>query len=76
MKTTLELPDDLVQRIKLRAVHRRQKLKETIAQLLELGMAADPDTVRSPRPPKPVRLKGGHHLTISDIESAIGGGRD
>jgi hypothetical protein len=40
MKTTLELPDELMRRVKLRAMHRNQKLKEVIAQLLELGMAA------------------------------------
>ena len=41
MKTTLELPDDLVREIKLRAVHRGQKLKETVAELLQKGLAAD-----------------------------------
>jgi hypothetical protein len=39
VKTTLELPAALMQRVKLRAVHRNQKLKDAIAQLLELGMA-------------------------------------
>ena len=28
MKTTLELPDELMRRVKLRAVYRNQKLKE------------------------------------------------
>jgi hypothetical protein len=41
MKTTLELPDDLVREIKLRAVHRGQKLKETVAELLQKGLASD-----------------------------------
>ena len=39
MKATLELPDELLQRIKLRAVHRKRKLKDEIAHLLEAGMA-------------------------------------
>jgi hypothetical protein len=74
-KTTLELPDALMQQVKLRAVRRHQKLKDVIAQLLELGMAVSPEVDR-PRPPKPVRLKGGVSLDISDIEAAIGGGRE
>ena len=75
MKTTLELPDGLMHRVKLRAVHRNQKLKDAIAQLLELGMAASPDTEKTPRAPKPVRLKGGR-LNIGDIEAAIAAGRE
>lgn len=75
MKTTLELPDGLMQRVKLRAVHRNQKLKDAIAQLLELGMAAAPDAEKLPRAPKPVRLKGGR-LDIVAIEAAIAAGRE
>ena len=75
MKTTLELPDGLMQRVKLRAVHRNQKLKDAIAQLLELGMAASSDAEKLPRAPKPVRSKGGP-LDIGDIEAAIAAGRE
>jgi hypothetical protein len=74
-KTTLELPDALMQQVKLRAVRRHQKLKDVVAQLLELGMAASPEVDR-PRAPKPVRLKGGARLDIGDIEAAVGGGRE
>jgi hypothetical protein len=42
---------------------------------LELGMAASPDPDRSPRMPKPVRLKGGC-LDIDAIEAAIAAGRE
>lgn len=76
MKTTIELPDPLMRRVKLRAVHRNQKLKDTIAQLLEIGMAAAPDVEKPPRAPKPVRLKGHGPLNICEIESAINTGRD
>lgn len=75
MKTTLELPDVLMRRVKLRAVHRNQKLKDTIAQLLELGMAAAPDAEKPLRAPKPVRLKGRCAIDIRDIEAAISAGR-
>lgn len=76
MKTTLELPDDLMRRIKLRAVHRNRKLKEEIELLLEAGMASAPQAEPPARPPKPVRLKGRKPLTLAEIESAIATGRD
>jgi len=76
MKTTLELPDDLMRRIKLRAVHRNRRLKDEIAQLLEAGMAQAPAPEAPRKPPKPVRLRGRRRLTQRDIEAAIATGRD
>jgi hypothetical protein len=75
MKTTLELPDGLMRRVKLRAVHRGQKLKDAVAQLLELGFTADGEPGPPPRMPEPVKLKG-RRLTARDIEDAISAGRD
>ena len=43
MKTTLELPDELVKAIKLRAIHDGKKLKDAVADLLRQGLAADTD---------------------------------
>ena len=76
MKTTLEIPDQLMRRVKMRAVQRNQKLKDTVATLLEAGIAATPDDVRLARLPKPVRLKTGRLMTIDDIETAIASGRE
>lgn len=76
MKTTLELPDALVQRIKLRAVHRKRKLKDEIAALLEAGLAHAPAAEASRKPPTPVRLRGGRPVRLRDIESAIEAGRE
>lgn len=76
MKTTLELPDALLQRIKLRAVHRRRKLKDEIAALLEAGLAHAPASEAPRKPPKPVRLRGRRPLTLREIESAIDAGRE
>lgn len=76
MKTTVELPDELARRIKMRAVERNQKLKDTIAQLLELGLASVPGKKAPARAPKPIRLKKHRLLTINDIEAAIAAGRD
>ena len=39
MKTTLDLPDDLMREVKIRAVHEQKKLKDTIAELIRKGMA-------------------------------------
>ena len=74
MKTTLELPDDLMRRIKLRAVHRNRRLKDEIAQLLEAGIAHAPAPEAPRKPPKPVRLRGRRPLTLREIESAIAAG--
>ena len=41
MKTTLELPDDLMRTIKIRAVNQDRKLKDVIADLLRCGLAAE-----------------------------------
>jgi len=76
MKTTLELPDELVRRVKLRAVERNQKLKDTIAQLLEIGLAKEPDDKVTVSAPKTVCLKQHDPITIEDIEAAIAAGRD
>ena len=76
VKTTLELPDDLMRRIKLRAVHRSRKLKDEIAQLLEAGLAQAPASEVPRTPPTPFRLQGKRRLNLRDIEAAIGAGRD
>jgi hypothetical protein len=76
MKTTLDMPDELMRRVKMRAVQRNQKLKDAVAQLLEAGMAAAPGDAPAARPPRPVRLKKRPPLTIGDIEIAIAAGRD
>jgi hypothetical protein len=73
MKTTLDLPDDLMQEVKIRAVHERKKLKDAIAEFIRKGMAAS--RKRPPRNPKPLRLRGGP-ITTKEIEAAIAWGRD
>ncbi len=42
MKTTLELPDDLMRAVKVRAVEENRKLKDTVAELLRRGLARGP----------------------------------
>jgi len=74
MKTTLDLPDDLMREVKIRAVHEHKKLKDAIAELIRKGMAAG--EARAPRLPKPVKLRGGFKPTTEEIEAAIAWGRD
>jgi hypothetical protein len=38
MKTTMDLPDDLVQELKLRSVHERRKMKDVAADALRSGL--------------------------------------
>jgi hypothetical protein len=73
MKTTLDLPDELMREVKIRAVHEQKKLKDAIAEFIRKGMAASKS--RSAKTPKPVKLRGGP-LTIKEIEAAIAWGRD
>ena len=73
MKTTLDLPDHLMRKVKIRAVHEHKKLKNTIAELIRKGIAAGNTNRR--KIPKPVKLRGGP-LTIDEIEAAINWGRD
>jgi len=39
MRTTLDLPDDLMREVKIRAVKENRKLKEAIADLLRRGLS-------------------------------------
>jgi hypothetical protein len=73
VKTTLDLPDDLMRAVKIRAVHEQKKLKDAIAELIRKGMAAG--RKRPPKTPKPVKLRGGP-ITPKEIEAAIAWGRD
>lgn len=75
MKTTLDLPDELVRRVKMRAIQSDRKLKDMVAALLDAGLRAEPSPAPAV-PPKPVRLRGGGRLTARDIERAISHGRD
>jgi plasmid stability protein len=54
VKTTLDLPDELMRTIKIRAVNKNRKLKDEIAYLLRRGLARGPKTPKSVG--KPVRL--------------------
>ncbi len=69
MKTTLDLPDELVREIKLKAVHEGRKLKDAMADLLRAGLAAgaaraEERTARKKRPRLPL-VKCRHGATAA-----------
>ena len=74
MKTTLDLPDDLMRDVKIRAANQHKKLKDTIAELLRKGIAAE--NAAPVKLLKPIKLRGGFKPTTEDIEAAIAPGRD
>ena len=51
MKTTLDLPNDLVREIKLRAVDEGKELKDVVADLIRRGLSRD-DVARAMSPRK------------------------
>jgi len=53
MKTTLDLPDELMRAVKMRAVREDRRLKDVIAELLRAGLAEDRE---APRPGHRVKL--------------------
>lgn len=63
MKTTLDLPDDLMTAVKLEAVRRRRKLKEFVSELLRDALSrrreAKRTAVLGPAPAKRARRSGG-----------------
>jgi hypothetical protein len=50
MKTTLDLPDDLVQELKLRSVHERSKLKDVAAAALRRGLRTESTGTQASEP--------------------------
>lgn len=49
MKTTLELPDELLREVKLRAVMQRRTVKDLVAEMLRQGLGIAPP-VQSAKP--------------------------
>lgn len=49
MKTTLELPDDLMRAAKVRAATQGRRLKDVVAELIRLGLLAEPAGGAAPR---------------------------
>jgi plasmid stability protein len=61
MKTTLDLPDELMREIKVRAAREDRKLKDLVAELLREGLTSTskPSTTRGHRVKLPL-IRSGH----------------
>jgi hypothetical protein len=76
MKTTLELPDELVKAIKLHALEEGKKLKDAVADLLRAGLSssarATPDrsTLRRRRALTRKFVSGEWGVQLADYEEA------
>ncbi len=62
MKVTLELPDDLVQAIKLRALHQRRRFKDVMAEYLQVAINLPPR--------QPGKAGGGTATTLPVLKAA------
>jgi hypothetical protein len=58
VKTTLDLPEDLIQEVKLRALLQRRTVKDLVAECLRLGLAM-PSPRRAEHPPASSRVVTG-----------------
>lgn len=72
VKTTIELPETLMRRVKLRSVLQNQKLKETMAEVIESGLAETPKPKKLPPPLKP---HSGGQFSSEEIDRWIKEGR-
>jgi len=71
MKTTLDLPDDLVIEIKLRAVREGRKLKDAMAHLLRKGLSApDEQTTDTEKPVLSIDHRTGLPVVVSQFPPA------
>ena len=50
MKTTIDLPDDLVRKLKIRAAREGRKMKDVAAEYLRKGLAAQASVKHEARP--------------------------
>ncbi len=73
MKMTVELPDHLMRRMKIRAINEHKKLKEIVAEMIEQGLRNQVPAKRTL--PKPLKLRDGFIPSTEDIEAAIEKGR-
>lgn len=49
MKTTIDLPDELMRAVKVRAAQEGRRLKTVMADLVERGLATEPAAAANPR---------------------------
>jgi hypothetical protein len=76
MKTTMDLPDELMRSIKLRAAHSNRTLRDVFVELLQRGLATQGPATTARLPPTPFHFRDGPALSVDEIDDAIKAGRD
>lgn len=67
MKTTLELPDELMRQVKMHAVRENRKLKDVVADLLRRGLVAQSEAATAaPRRVQLPLIRGAHPARPED----------
>lgn len=64
MKTTVDLPADLVKALKLHALDQRRKLGESVVHLLRLGSTSDEGIGRPSGKPSNPALRNNHRVQL------------
>jgi plasmid stability protein len=72
----MDLPDELMRSIKLRAAHSNRTLRGVFVELLQRGLATQGPATTARLAPTPFRLKNGPALNVNEIEHAIETARD
>jgi hypothetical protein len=76
MKTTIDLPDDLVKTLKLRAIHEDRTLKDLITEMLKNavgrdGQATTTQRARFPLLPESKLAQPGRNLTPERVHELL-----
>jgi hypothetical protein len=64
MRTTLDLPDDLLKRAKIAAVKRGSTLRDLVAEGLRRVLTDEPAAQRKRMTKAPVKLPAGHRIPV------------
>ncbi|MBS0366208.1 MAG: hypothetical protein JSR67_10350 [Proteobacteria bacterium] len=64
MRTTLDLPDDLMKRAKIAAVKRGSSLRDLVAEALRCLLAAQSAPARKRMTEAPIKLPPGHAIPV------------
>ena len=64
MRTTFDLPDDLMKRAKIAAVRRGSSLRDLVAEALRRLLAAESASARRRMTEAPIKLPPGHTIPI------------
>ena len=64
MRTTFDLPDDLMKRAKIAAVRRGSSLRDLVAEALRRLLAAESSSARKRMTEAPIKLPPGHAIPI------------